>query len=139
MREFAMAVVALTFPAWAWGSAACVPEPNFVAFVERFATDKSFRLERISFPLVVTLGDGAAREKVQERWSRSQFEAISAPLLLSGAALKRHGLSQRIRQVDTTDREVYQFREEADSWRRIFRFRDVDGCWYLIAYADKSL
>jgi hypothetical protein len=140
MREFAMAIAVIAVPAWAWGSAQCVkPESDFGAFASRFASDKAFRLERVSLPLTVVVGDGAAREQVHQRWSRAQFEQNDAPLFLSTAKLKRRGLSQRIRPLSVVEREVYQFRPEADSLRHVFNFRQIDGCWHLVSFADISL
>jgi hypothetical protein len=87
----------------------------------------------------VSSGDGIAQGQVHIQWDRARFDANDTPLFLSAGALKRTGLNQRVRAASASDREVYQFRPEADSLRHVFQFRQVDGCWYLVSYADISL
>ena len=140
MRELVIAIAAFAIPLCAWSSVPCAEsESDFGVFANRFASDKVFRLERVSFPLPVLLGDGKAQEQVRTRWSLARFKANDRPLFLSTATLKRRGLSQRVRSLGALEREVFQFRPEADDYRYVFHFRQVDGCWYLVSYADISL
>ena len=111
---------------------------SFEQFLSQFASDAAFRVSRTSDPLPVQIGSELVSEVLKEKWPASRVAAKTAPLL-SKQGLSAQGLQQRITKLGAREIEVFQYREEADSYMITYRFELRNGKWYLAAYLDESM
>lgn len=118
--------------------AVCLEPPEtFGSFLDRFLSEKQFRLARIRYPLIARLGSSCEGDLRVEKWSRAKTqEAAVRPM--SPVELAAEGLTQRIKKVSAHRVEVFQFREEADSHLVTYRFELKGSAWYLTWFEDRS-
>lgn len=116
-----------------------VPDRSFRHFLQKFANYPNFQQSRIIFPLVHRFGDYTMTEPLIELWDLSQVKGLSYPLILSDRQRKAEGIEQLF--VLTTRRyvEIVQDRPEADDYRMLYKFRRINGCWFLEEAHDKAL
>jgi hypothetical protein len=135
LRQFAWVCAFLTA---APALAACGDE-QFSVFLHRFENDLAFQRERVLYPLPAKVGDGRAVEQRRERWTRADLEAREGSLILSNEERRKRDLRQRV-VAESADRvTVFHYRPEADSYRILYRFRNLSGCWFLARYENVSL
>ena len=129
--------LALSVPSLPEEPSRVVIEP-FQPFLTRFISDTPFRAQRIASPLPVRFGTEADTGVHNERWSPERVvKDLQVPL--SKEALAKEGLSQEVRKVTPQVTEVFQFREEADSYLFTYRFTLRRGKWYLTRVVDESM
>jgi|GEM_PF-1673808 len=116
------------------------PDISFQTFLRRFADDVAFQRSRIVLPLVARAGDGVTTETTIALWSLARIRALKDPLIYPRNALKREHLDQHIEMLDDRQgyAELFQFRDEADSVKLLYRFRRHGGCWALEEFNDIS-
>ena len=110
---------------------------TFDAFLKRFVADNRFRLQRTTYPLAAHLGNACEEDWKTEKWPRSRVEKENLKPL-SVAELAANGLSQEIKKISATRIEVFQFRDEADSYLVTYRFELKKGSWVLAWFEEGS-
>lgn len=106
-------------------------------FLQEFVTSRSFQLSRTQVPLPMSLGSACEGDVSEERWPRAKVES-DLILPLDDADLAFRGLSQRLTVESSTAFEVFQYREEADSYLIAYRFELIRGKWRLVRVTDES-
>ena len=130
-------LLALVLTAASNPSIASSKEP-FKEFLARFASEPEFRSQRIADPLSIRIGNEALSEVASEKLPAARAVALTAPLL-SETVLVERGLRQRISRVSGSTMEVFQYRDEADSYLVTFRFELRGGKWFLTSFCDDSM
>ena len=115
---------------------AAEPEP-FEVFFSRFCVDATFRSERTAVPLEECPGNEADGGPVRESWSAERIGKGFIPPL-SDRELDARGLAQGLNDCGSECQEVFQYREEADSYLLSYQFKRQSGFWYLVEYRDES-
>ncbi|HEY1709051.1 MAG TPA: hypothetical protein VGG10_12355 [Rhizomicrobium sp.] len=143
--RFAPLLVALA-ACWCDSSSAVTPrcakpDASFKVFLSRFTDDKDFQRARLVLPLVARAGNYQTWDASVELWSLKKIGQMSDPLIYSRQDRKRLNLSQDIVELRPNRyAEVYQANAgEADDTRLLYRFRDLEGCWFLEEIDDRSL
>ncbi len=130
-------VLVLVLALSACGTAAAAQPEDFIAFLHRFRNDSQFRLSRVRFPLDARFGSMCEDDVKEVRWSRRTFaKNFALPLTLK--ELERHYLSEQITELSPDEIEIFQFRDEADSYLVTYRFRRSHGRWHLVQFKDES-
>ena len=115
------------------------PDKSFKDFFVRFTEEIPFQQSRVIFPLVYRFGDYAMTTPLIELWDSNKLKAFPHPLILSRSQRKVEGVNQSFLLVTPRYSEVFQDRQEADDYRILYKFRSVDGCWFLEDIHDKAL
>jgi hypothetical protein len=114
-------------------------DKSFREFLPRFTDNRQFQLQRITFPLVVRFGEPFLAPPTIELWGIAAIRDFKTPIILSMAERKKRGLEQKVLSATEQLVEVYHFRDEADSYRIRYLFRNYAGCWYLEQFHDTGL
>ena len=123
--------------ALAAGQTAPPNDGPFEEFFQRFVAEQPFRLDRVSYPLSVRIGDARVGEVRSESWARKQVQSdMPAPLTAEG--LKSKGLEQRIKRQSGTKVDVMQFRLEGESYMVTYTFQRLKGRWFLTRFQNAS-
>lgn len=144
MRNFRItAVLLFAIAIWPINSSAVIvcktPDKSFKSFLARFTEDSAFQQSRIIIPLVYRFGDYTMTNATVELWDINKIKALSYPLILSPTERKAKGIAQYDLLTTSRYAEVFQDRPEADDYRLLYKFRNVDHCWFLEEVHDKSL
>jgi hypothetical protein len=116
-------------------------QEEFAPFFSTFAADKSFSVERTRFPLRAMkweygIDSKGKDESAPRRFNVSKEKFASTPSIAT--TIKDHGLTSRIKSVQTRIAVVELFKEGSD-WFTSHHFKRVGNCWYLYEYQDHSL
>ncbi len=128
--------------AWLLGALAAAQQapPNdgpFEEFFLRFVAEKPFRLDRVSYPLTVRIGDARVGEVRSESWARKQVQS-DMPVPLTAEELKTKGLEQRIKRQSGTRVDVMQFRLEGERYMVTYTFQRLKGRWFLTRFDNAT-
>jgi hypothetical protein len=115
------------------------PDDSFKGFFLRFTEDAAFQQSRIIFPLVHRFGDYTMTNPIIELWDINRVKTLTYPLILSQTQRKAKGIEQSDLLTTSRYAEVLQDRPEADDYRLLYKFRNVDRCWFLEEIHDRSL
>ena len=110
---------------------------DFVTLFNRFCSDGTVRNSRVVFPLSVRVGSTCEENVKAFKWTRRTFRRQFATPQ-STDELAREGLSQQITEESSTSVQVFQFRDEADSYQLRYTFELRAGRWLLVKYEDES-
>jgi hypothetical protein len=109
----------------------------FENFLLRFVVEKQFRMDRVRYPLIAKLGNSCEEDWRVEKWSKATTQKRGVTPL-SASELAAENLKQRITKLSPRKIEVFQFRDEADSYLLTYRFELVGARWYLTYFEDLS-
>ena len=113
------------------------PPEDFITFLHRFRSDRAFRVTRVEFPLKVRLGSSCEEDVKTFSWNPHTFTLkFTLPRTLDDLAAE--GLSEQITQPSSFEVQVFQFRDEADSYLLKYLFRLRRGRWFLKRFEDTS-
>jgi hypothetical protein len=117
-----------------------VPDKNgFDDFLKKFEEDINFQRTRLILPLVVREGDYSMAVVEVSLWDLGKIKSLQEPLILSKSQRKKELVTEDI--LLNTKRYVEVFHDgppESDLYRMLYKFRFVNGCWYLEELHDKS-
>lgn len=119
------------------GAAGVESSAKFDTFLKRFVADRHFRSERTMYPLRARLGNECEENWKTEKWPRARVMKEDVRPL-SAAELAAQDLSQEVRNISASRIEVFQFKDEADSYLLTYRFERRNGCWFLTWFQDES-
>ncbi|MES1982630.1 MAG: hypothetical protein V4443_09145 [Pseudomonadota bacterium] len=114
-------------------------DPSFTHFLETFSEDKNFQRGRILVPLVVRQGDYFVNGAEVKLMSQPEIAKLPYSLFRSAKERKADYVSQSIALETSRYAEVLHDKDEADSDRVLYMFRNIEGCWFLEEFHDKSL
>lgn len=113
---------------------------GFPAFLKKFEEDIGFQRSRIVLPLVVREGDYTVQGVSVDLWDIEKIRSLDWPLILPRTAWRKEGVSESVLLHTQRYSEVLQDGpSETDSYRLLYKFRNVDGCWFLEELHDRSL
>ena len=112
-------------------------QDDFTVFLRRFLRSSEFRKSHTAAPLPFVLGGDCDEPEQRGKWPAAAA-AKNVIVPLDRGQLNAQGLSQQIMEVSADEVKVFQFREEADSYRVTYRFRRIRGRWLLVGYEDTS-
>lgn len=115
------------------------PDATFSGFLAQFAADTKFQRKRVILPLVYRYGSYWISNPEIELWDANKIQALKEPLMLPESKRKERGIVQEIPIRTEGYVEVYHHKAEADTYQSLFKFRKVEGCWYLEEIHDTSL
>jgi hypothetical protein len=124
------------------GTPRCVkPDVSFNVFLSRFTDDKSFQRSRLVLPLVARFGNYLTNDASVELWSLEKIVRMSDPLIYSRGDIKRLDLVQRVVafQLNRYAEVEQENAGDADDTRLLYRFRNLEGCWFLEEFDDRGL
>jgi len=141
MRVLVAAILMLAFclPTLAAGTVCAKSDPSFAKFLRQFGDDKQFQRLRTVQPLVARYGDYQMSNPDIRLLGTAELDALGYPLFRSAGELKKDGMRQSVLLYTKRYAEVVQDQTEADSDRVLFKFRSIEGCWFLEELHDKSL
>jgi hypothetical protein len=114
-------------------------DPSFTRFLENFSENKIFQRKRILVPLVVRQGDYFVNGAEVKLMSQPEIAKLPYALFRSAKERKAANVSQSIVLKTARYAEVFHDKDEADSDRVLYKFRNIEGCWFLEEFHDKSL
>jgi hypothetical protein len=113
---------------------------GFPAFLKKFEEDIGFQRSRIALPLVVREGDYIVQGVSIALWDIEHIKALDWPLILPRKDRNKEGVSEEVLLHTQRYSEVLQEGPpETDSYRLLYKFRNVGGCWFLEELHDRSL
>jgi hypothetical protein len=134
------AMLFLLLPGQGSAAAECkVPDASFKTFLSRFEQELAFQYSRIIFPLVFRTGDYSMTEVEIKLLDLPKVKSEKDPWILSETARKAKGILETWPVLTPRYVEVFHKRPEADSYRVLYKFRRVEGCWYLEEIHDQGL
>lgn len=114
------------------------PDKTFVVFYEHFVSNVSFQKSRIIYPLVYRFGDYAMTNPIVELWDQEKVESLPDPLIRNKKQRKAEKVEQTFLLITNRYSEVFHDVPNADYERVLYKFRNVDRCWYLEEVHDRS-
>ena len=114
------------------------PDATFSGFLAQFAADTKFQRKRLILPLVYRYGSYWISDPKIELWDAQKIQTLKEPLMLSESKRKEKDIMQEIPIRTKKYVEVYHHKAEADTYQILFKFRNVEGCWYLDEIHDTS-
>ena len=139
IRIFVLAMMIVS-PTTALSVVQCsTPDHSFKEFLQRFEESIEFQRSRIVLPMVTRFGDYTMTNVVIELWSSEKLKKLDYPLILSLHGRKKEHVMESI--VLSTKRYAEVFHDgppESDLYRVLYKFRNIDGCWFLEEMHDKS-
>lgn len=114
-------------------------DSSFKEFLIKFEEGKEFQQNRIIFPLVVRFGDYTMTNIIIELWNLKKINNIGYPLIMSPQAQHKKRIAESV--VLSTNRYAEIFHDgppESDIYRVLYKFRNIDDCWFLEEMHDKS-
>ena len=115
------------------------PDATFDRFLAQFISDTTFQRSRIILPLVYRYGSYSLKDPEIQLWDIQKVKKLESPLILSGPQRMERDIVQKM-PIKTKDYvEVFHGKSEADSYRILFKFRNLEGCWYLEELHETSL
>lgn len=141
LRKIVFPFIAILFwPLVSSAIAVCKePDKSFKNFLSNFTEDAAFQQGRIIFPLVYRFGDYTMTDLIIELWDKDKIKTLAYPLILSRGQRKKEGIQQSYLLTTSRYAEVFQDRAEADDYRILYKFRNIEGCWFLEEVHDKAL
>ena len=115
------------------------PDHSFKAFLQRFEEDAGFQRSRLALPLVARLGEYTMADVTVELWNTDKIRSLDYPLILARKGRKVEHVTEAI--VLSTKRYAEVFQDgppESDLYRMLYKFRNINGCWFLEEVHDKS-
>lgn len=112
---------------------------SFKAFLQRFEEDIEFQRSRLVLPLVSRSGEYTMTDVLVELWGIEKIRKLDYPLILSRQGKKTENVTESI--LLSTKRYAEVFHDgppESDVYRMLYKFRNVDNCWFLEEVHDKS-
>ena len=144
MKLYTIALTLLTFTATVEG--ASIPpvkcakaDSSFTRFLKTFSEDKNFQMVRTLVPLVVRQGDYFVNGAEVKLMSQPEIAKLPYSLFRSAKERKADYVSQSIALETSRYAEVLHDKDEADSDRVLYKFSNIEGCWFLEEFHDKSL
>lgn len=144
MRIFKIAYLMTVFvilPMTAFAVEKCAtPDKSFDNFLQKFESDVAFQRSRLILPLVARFGDYMMSNVVIELWTIDKIKALDYPLVLTDEGKRKEVVKETT--LLNTPRYVEVYHEgppESDSYRVLYKFRNIEGCWFLEEMHDKSL
>lgn len=135
-----LAVMLVVLPTVAHAVVQCpVPDRSFKAFLQRFEEDVEFQRSRLVLPLVSRSGEYTMTDALVELWDIEKIKKLDYPLILSRQSRKAEKVAEDF--VLLTKRYAEVFHDgppESDMYRMLYKFRHIDGCWFLEEVHDKS-
>jgi len=115
------------------------PDHSFKKFLQRFEENIEFQRSRIVLPMVARFGDYTMTNVIIELWNTEKIKNLNYPLILSSQGRKKEHVIESI--MISTKRYTEVFHDgppESDLYRVLYKFRNIDGCWFLEEMHDKS-
>ncbi len=141
VRAIFIMLLLVIFPTAASAVVECsTPDRSFKAFLQRFEQDIKFQHSRLVLPLVFRSGDYTMTDVVIELVDLGKVEKLDYSLILSLQGRTAENVSESI--LLSTKRYVEVFHDgppESDLYRMLYKFRNIEGCWFLEEVHDKSL
>ena len=138
--RFCVLAVLLMSPVTAFSVAKCSkPDRSFKEFLQHFEESIEFQRNRIVLPLVARFGDYTMTNVVIELWDAEKLKKLDYPLILSSQGRVKNHVVESI--LLSTKRYAEVFHDgppESDLYRVLYKFRNIDGCWFLEGIHDKS-
>lgn len=130
----------LIMPAMASAVVQCtIPDQSFKTFLQRFEEDIEFQRSRLVLPLVSRSGEYTMANVLIELWDIEKIKALDYPLILSRQGRKTENVTESILLPTKRYTEVFHDGPpESDLYRRLYKFRSIDNCWFLEEVHDKS-
>lgn len=113
-------------------------DKGFKNFLKKFVADVPFQQSRVIFPLVYRYGDYSMTNPVVELWDANKIRSLPYPLIRNSLQMKAERMEQSYLLLTDRYSEVFQDIPDSDSERVLYKFRNVDGCWFLEEVHDKS-
>lgn len=117
-----------------------VPDKSIDGFLQKFENDIAFQRSRLILPLVARFGDYTMSNVVIELWTIDKIKTLDYPLVLSNEGKRKEAVKEAT--LLNTPRYVEVYHDgppESDSYRVLYKFRSIEGCWFLEEMHDKSL
>jgi hypothetical protein len=115
-----------------------IPDKSFKAFFGRFVDDLQFQRSRIIFPLMYRYGDYTITNPTIELWDLKKVESLADPLIRNMKQRKSENIAQSFLLVTNRYSEVFHDVPNGDYERVLYKFRNINSCWYLEEVHDKS-
>jgi hypothetical protein len=135
-----LAAILIILPTVAYAVVQCpTPDRSFKAFLQRFEEDIEFQRSRLVLPLVSRSGEYTMTNTLVELWDIEKIKKLSYPLILTRQGRKTEKVAEDV--VLFTKRYVEVFHDgppESDMYRMLYKFRNIEGCWFLEEVHDKS-
>jgi hypothetical protein len=117
----------------AFGVTAC--EPSFTDFLKKFESSPGFQVEETLYPLDITYLDMMAEPEpaqVTDSLLKPQMLRRLAPIF----PIEPHGLTKL---VNTDQQKYFVTLKKADTGiLLLYTFKQIEGCWKLARFDDKS-
>lgn len=115
------------------------PDRSFKAFLQRFEGDIEFQRARLVLPLVSRAGEYTMTDVMIELWDMEKIKSLDYPLILPQKKRQAEKVMETILLSTKRYAEIFQDGPpESDVYRMLYKFRNVDGCWFLEEVHDKS-
>ena len=135
-----LVVLLVALPTVAFAVVQCPShDQSFETFLQQFEEDIEFQRSRIVLPLVYRSGEYTMTNVMVELWNLEKIKKLDYPLILSRQGRKTEKVTEDI--VLSTKRYVEVFHDgppDSDLYRVLYKFRNIDGCWFLEEVHDKS-
>lgn len=115
------------------------PDASFRGFLNQFTSDITFQTGRIILPLVYRNGMYSLMDPEIQLWDLQRIRKLKDPIILSRKQREERHIEESMLIVTQSYAEVFHSKPEADSYLLLYKFRNLDGCWYLEELHDKSL
>ena len=115
----------------------CDEAAAFTSFFDRFSDDVALQGSRLSNPVSISHWESQGGSDVLVWKSYTPAELMKSPKSLLPSTDDQRKLFVRTITMPSKDRSVVTLvRDESDSYDVTFRFRLIDGCWYLTEIQD---
>jgi hypothetical protein len=144
MTKMAFTLVAMSAPfalapCTASAAVSCkARDDSFERFLVRFEEDENFQRTRILYPLVHRIGDYSTGDLQVELWSIAKVQATQPPLIATPAQRKAKQIGEALLLATYWYAEVAHQRLEGDDFRIHYKFRCIEGCWFLEEVHDRG-
>lgn len=144
MKFLRLLVISFAFPSIGEASTiapvTCTqPDTSFHRFLRSFGEDKKFQRTRLLIPLVARYGEYSVNGAQIEVLDQPEINNLPYPLFRSAKERASDGIYQDIVLLSKRYAEVFHGQREADSDRVLYKFRNIDHCWFLEEFHDKAL
>lgn len=135
-----LAAMLVVLPTVAQAVVQCpTPDRSFKVFLQQFEKDIEFQRSRLVLPLVSRSGEYTMTDTLVELWDIEKIKKLDYPMILSRQGRKAEKVAEDV--VLFTKRYAEVFHDgppESDMYRMLYKFRHIDGCWFLEEVHDKS-
>jgi len=124
------------------GYACKQPDKSFDDFLEQFSANKSFQESRYILPLVYRSGSYSLANDygvTVELLNMEKIKSLNYSIFRSESERVKEGIGQQIELKTERYVELLHYLPNADADMVLYKFKEINGCWFLQEFHDISL